>query len=297
MNRKRGRPADDRHLRMHLILQALATCGARGVSAARLHQLCVDNSKAKNNYVKRDIRDLRKAGYDIQSIQRPDGQHVYVLKIVDVRLRKYFSPAERSQLLRAAQQAHLGQLYEDLGHADGDGTAASIDSIYGDVQHAIANRCRLEFTYTQKARTVDPYTLTRKNKGWLLQALEISSGEVKNFYLNKMQNVQLQEPDSAGPVPDDIGAPNLDPMKWRIHDPITVTITTTADELASVVTQVGGRSTGEIGGEVTIEVEVTNIDAFLSRLFDLDSRARLLGPPEIRDAARERLMAVLEATR
>lgn len=106
MARKRGRPADDQHRRMRVILGALAARGQLGVSRERLERAIGDVPDPRQ-YVKRDIRKLREAGWDIHSVTRDDGSY-YVLTVTDVRLRRGFSEEERTQLLRAARKAGLG---------------------------------------------------------------------------------------------------------------------------------------------------------------------------------------------
>ena len=292
MARKRGRPADKQHQRMRLILGALATRGQIGVTRKRLEREIGDVPHARQ-IVMRDIRNLRKAGWKIDSVKRDDG-HYYVLSVVDVRLRRAFSEDERAELLRAAQEAELGQLYEDLGRTK-DGTPAEVDPRIGDVQSAITRRCLLRFVYKHKARVVDPYTLSRKNKGWLLNGLEVGSGTEKNFYVHDMADLDVDLPGTAGVVPDDLSSVELNAVSWQVHEPIEAAIETHTQWADQVARELGGSATLSAGPDedtVRLSFQVTHTAAFLARLFNLETRVRLVGGDEMRDAARARLLDV-----
>ena len=290
MARKRGRPADAQHRRMRVILGALATRGQLGVTRERLEREIGDVPDPRQ-YVKRDIRKLRDAGWDIRSVKRDDGDY-YVLRVVDVRLRRAFSELEQAELLRAAQEAGLGQLYEDLGRTK-DGIPAEVDSRIGDVQSAITRRCLLRFVYKHKARVVDPYTLSRKNKGWLLTGLEQASGIEKNFYVDGMTDLGVDLPSTAGVVPEDLSSVELNAVKWQVHEPIEAVVETHPQWAEEVALQLGGSTANDPGPDedtVRLSFQVTHTAAFLARLFNLETRVRLVGGDEMRDAARSRLL-------
>lgn len=292
MARKRGRPADAQHRRMRVILGALATRGQLGVTRERLEREIGDVPDPRQ-YVKRDIRKLRDAGWDIRSVKRDDGDY-YVLRVVDVRLRRAFPKDERAELLRAAQDAGLGQLYEDLGRTK-DGTPAEVDPRIGDVQSAITLRCLLRFVYKHKARVVDPYILSRKNKGWLLTGLEVGSGVEKNFYVHDMGDLDVDLPGTAGVAPDDLSSVELNAVKWQVHEPIEAVVETHRQWADEVARQLGESTTISPGPDedtVRLTLQVTHTAAFLARLFNLETRVRLVGGDAMRDAARARLLDV-----
>ena len=113
MARKRGRPADDQHLRMRRLLGALANQERVGLPRTRLQRAMGLDGPNSERVFRRDLANLRKAGWDIRSAA-VGGQHLYVLHVIDPRIRRAFTDQERAELLRAARRAGLGQLYEDL---------------------------------------------------------------------------------------------------------------------------------------------------------------------------------------
>ena len=305
MARKRGRPADDQHLRMRRLLGALANQERVGLPRTRLQRaMGLDGPNAERVF-RRDLANLRKAGWDIRSAT-VGGQHLYVLHVIDPRIRRAFTDQERAELLRAARRAGLGQLYEDLDPEAADGTRAAEDDQLGQAQEAIATRCLVRFTYKGKPRVVHPYELARGDRGWLLrgreEGAEPSTGDVvKVFYVNQATDLGLDHPGTAEPPPDRLPPLNLDPMRWEVHPPIEVILETTDEALDDVIALLGGRGYEVVLdrdlGAVRIEVTVTFMDGFLSRLFELGTRVRLIGPPEVRDAARQRLTDVIGGPR
>jgi predicted DNA-binding transcriptional regulator YafY len=279
---------------MRLILGALARRGNLGITRRRLEQAAGITGKDPSRALKRDLANLRRAGWDIRTVER-GGQWVYVLHVVDPRVRRNFSDAERAQLLRAAQTAGLGQLYEDLDPRGADGTAGPVDEVLGLAQEAVASRCLVRFEYKHKSRTAHPYTLNRRDKGWLLRARETSGDVVKNFYVDQVQNLELDAPGTAEAVPDDLPQMVLDPMRWQVHPVVPVVVETAGADVAEVVQQLGsnGHRVLQEDGRTLVEVDVTNTEGFLPRLFEMGTRVRLVGPDEVRRAAAEQLRAVI----
>ena len=93
----------------------------------------------------------------------------------------------------------------------------------------------------------------------------------------------------------------MDPMRWQQHPPIQVVLETSSESVDDVIAQLGANGYSQVSdtdpGVLRIEVAVTFMDGFLSKLFELGTRARLIGPPEARDAARQRLSDVIGGPR
>lgn len=303
--RQRGRPADGQHRRMRALLSTLADRGADG---ATKQQLMVamgftpgDASDERKFF--RDLRNLQVAGWLIDS-HPPRGaadQHRFVLTLVDHRLRATFTAAERAQLLRAARAAGLGQLYRDLDPRVPDATPAPGDFHLELAQWATAWRAPLTFSYSGKPRVVDPYDVARKADGWLLRGREVDTDTVKNFYLNRVSDVDVGKPGTAESVPTDLPPINNDPMLFEIHAPVEVEVESPSEAWGDVVAALGARGhrPGSAAGDgmVRTVVEVSFMDAFVDRVLELGTRVRVLGPDEARDALRYRLLAVLASAR
>lgn len=300
MARRRGRPADAQHLRMRRLLGGLANQGSQGATRERLQRaMGLQATPTGKSTFFRDLGNLRDAGWDIKAVKR-GLQDVFVLHVIDPRVRREFSEPERVELLRAARRAGLGQLYEDLDPRTADGTAAPEDVSLGLAQDAISARCRVRFGYRGKPRVVHPYELTRRGSGWILRGRDEGDerdGVVKSFYLNRAEDLDLDSPGTAEPIPEDLPPLNLDPMLVDEHAPIDVLVETSAESLDDVVSLVGARGYEVLSDSdpeaVLVSVVVTFMDGFLTRLFDLGTRARLIGPPEARAAARQRLAGVI----
>jgi predicted DNA-binding transcriptional regulator YafY len=296
MARRPGRPDDAQHERLGRLLSALAHRGSLGLPRKRLETAVGLAGASARRTLMRDIAKLRESGWDIRSVPR-SGEHVYVLHIIDRRIRKNFTAPERAELLRAAQHAGLGQLYDDLDPRVSAKTPAAGDHTLAVVQHAIQMRCRLTFTYHGKVRDLHPYDVTRTPKGWMLRGQEEGDTTIKKFYLQRMIEPEPRRPRTAHDIPADLDPLSLDPMRWLEHDPITVQLACGPEEIDDVRFQIGRtdcRVTTTDEGAI-IEVDVTNTDAFLSRLFEMGHRARLVGPAQMQEAARTRLAGIVEA--
>jgi predicted DNA-binding transcriptional regulator YafY len=248
----------------------------------------------------RDLRNLKKAGWMIESTTI-GLQERYVLTVVDPRLRASFTGAERAQLLRAAQAAGLGQLYQDLDPSLEDGTPTTGFHALDLAQRAIASRCLALFGYRGRDRVVHPYDLTHKPGGWILRGREEGSEVVKSFYLERAEEFDIDRPGTAGAIPADLPPLNLDPMRRLEHDPVHVEVECPDEAVPDAVAALGANGhverPGTGPGHTSVTVVVTNTEAFLDRLFELGTRARLVGPQSTRDAARARLSALMAGVR
>lgn len=104
-----------------------------------------------------------------------------------------------------------------------------------------------------------------------------------------MSDVVVDLPGTAGALPDDPSSVDLNAVKWRVHDSITAIVETDARWADDVARQLGADTPliPEVDGPpVRLVIEVTHTAAFLSRLFSLEPRVRLIGGDEIRAAAR-----------
>jgi predicted DNA-binding transcriptional regulator YafY len=251
-----------------------------------------DNTSDETKF-RRDIKALRAAGWHIDAWRVGHNDYRYRLRVVDNRIRATFSDSQRAQLLRAAQRAGLGQLYEDLNPDLPDGTASYTGPEgLGTAEHAVRMRCLLTFTYRAKQRRVHPYDVYFSGDDWYLRGREEGTDQdYKTFRLSRAEEMQAESPGSAEPVVE-LPAPNRDPMRVPVVDPFPVRISTTEQDLPDVVNALGVNGHQVLGPDddgdrVVVEVSVTNPDALLNRVFELDSRVQLLGPDSVRSRARQ----------
>lgn len=254
------------------------------------------NNQSDVDKFRKDMRALRAAGWDIETVRFGHNDFRYRLHVVDPRLRATFSETHRAQLLRAAQRAGIGQLYEDLNPDLSDGSP-SYDGPegLGTAEHAVRLRCLLTFTYRTKQRRVHPYDVHFSGDDWYLRGREEGTDQdYKTFRLSRAEGLAAEPPGTAEPLIE-LPSPNRDPMLLRLAEPFPVRISTTEQDLPDVVDALGVNGFEVLGPEaggdgVEVEVTVTNSDALLNRLFELDSRVHLIGPDSVRSQARQFLV-------
>lgn len=246
---------------------------------------------------RRDLRALRAAGWQIDTVHRGANEYALVLHVIDPRIRTSFTEEQRAQLLRAAERAGLAQLYDDLdanapSDLPGDPGLASL----GIAQHAVRHRCVLTFTYGGRSRRVHLDDVFLSGDAWFVRGREEGTEqEHKTFRLNRAEALEAEAPGSAEPARE-LPSPNRDPMQLAIADPISMVVATTEEDLPDVRTALGVNGFTVLtertqDDDVLVEVIVTNPAAALGRLFELDTRARLVGPEPLREQARDLLRA------
>lgn len=301
MPRRVGRPADDMHRRMARLLHALTTHPVVGVDRDEL-MLAMGLASANPSDVRklrRDLAALKAAGWQIDSVDRGGNDFHYQLRVVDARIRQTFNDAERAQLLRAAERAHLGQLYDDLDPERSDGTAASGPDGLGAAQHAIRYRCLVRFTYRGRPRVVDPFDVFWAGEAWYVRGREENTDQpFKTYRLDRATDWLTDPPGTAGPVPE-LPPPSRDPMRNKEGEPFDAIVAVSAEDLPEAIQLLGANGWNRLGpddgGCELLEVRVTHPMAFLGRLFEMDTRARLVSPEHIRRQAHDVLCAAIEA--
>lgn len=133
--------------------------------------------------------------------------------MIDNRIRQTFREEQRTQLLRAAERARLGQLYDDLDPDRSDRTPHYGPAGLGAAQHAIRYRCVLRFVYYGRERRLHPDDVFYSGGGWYVRGKEEGAPEeVKMFRLDRASEVEPDLPGTAGPRRD-LPPPNRDPMR------------------------------------------------------------------------------------
>jgi predicted DNA-binding transcriptional regulator YafY len=258
-----------------------------------------DTQEDRRDQLRRDVRHLESLGWLIENVAPLGAPARYRLTAVDNRLRLELTPEQRYELVRAAQSAGLVDLVPGLGGARSDdedaGFATQVTrepSTLARVQRAVAGRCLLRFTYRDRPRTVVPAALHVRRGGWYLTAHEVGTSEVKTFVVARMSDVVPDAPGTAPPVAG-VLRPALDPVTWQVDPAVEVLVATTSEHRAHVEGMLGAaRHTQPDGDEVLLTIPVTHRAAFRRRLYELGTRVRLLGPPDVRDEVRADLQAV-----
>jgi predicted DNA-binding transcriptional regulator YafY len=270
-----GRP----YQRLLDVALLLRNAGVVGVSTPTLLEaIGYRDTDAGKRALMRDLDDLRAVGLEIVNAQGKGDEARYVLRPGDVRLRLEFSPAQRTAL-----QAALATVARDQRVAV-EATPLPVD--LDRVAEAVRARCAMRFEYNGTARIVDPLSYSWRNGDVFLVARERGSEIVKSFSIRRMLDLEIDRPGTATSN-DDVERPSLDPITWLVDPPVQATLQCpgfTEDVVAL------------LGGDVTADVvttTVTNRLIFFARLMELGSRARLVGPEELREQLRQRLREVL----
>lgn len=234
MNRPRGRPADEKHRRMARMLRSLITHPRIGSTRDELIAAAgSDPSDASDvRKFRRDIKELRAAGWHIDSPSFGPFGGMYRLHVVDNRIRATFSDRQRAQLLRAAERAGLGQLYEDLSPGTPDGRSAEAGPAnLGTAEHAIRRRCVVTFEYSGRERRVHPYDVFLSSDDWFLRGREEGTDQpFKTFRLSRAEGLLAEPPGTADDL-QELPAPNRDPMLLAVCEPFPVVVATTEADL------------------------------------------------------------------
>jgi predicted DNA-binding transcriptional regulator YafY len=255
---------------------ALTEAGKVGMtSSVLLERVGYPHGESGKRTMMRDLDDLRVVGLSIDNVANPGEDARYVLKAGDVRWRVEFT-AEQYAALQAALAAA-----DEGGQVTLARKPLPVD--LDRVREAVRTHCVMRFRYNGKPREVDPQSWHWSAHELVVTCWERSSGKYKSFTVARIEDLQIGAPGSAQ-NPATVERPQLDPITWKIDPPVTAELECPGFQ-RDVIDFVGGYADGD-----RVRVTVTNQLLFLARVIELGSRARLLGPPELRKQLRDRLL-------
>ncbi|HET9649979.1 MAG TPA: WYL domain-containing protein [Microlunatus sp.] len=271
--------------RLLRILLSLSEADDQGLPARRLCRVAgypVDRD-AGVAALRRDLRRLRQGGWDIENRGGDGFDGHYLLHAQDNRM---------ALLLTAGERAALQQALHTATGAD----APAQPEFLGELERAVERHCLTRFRYRNVPRTVHPHTLHNGPSGWMLRGLEVESGTVKEFVVNRMADqIEIDQPGTAE-LPAVIPRLSFDPMTWQVDPPLEARLlTSTAFEPDVLRLMTGGKVVERHGENIVVTVTVTHRAAFRSRVCELGLRVRVIGPPDSRDRVIRALRAVAEA--
>lgn len=256
---------------------ALTTAGRVGVTTpVLLERIGYGNDDSGKRALMRDLDDLRGIGLQIDNAADPGEDARYVLKPGDLRLRLEFTAEQRTALMAALATGRQTVAVDE--------TPLPVD--LERVQEAVRRRCLMSFRYNGTRRHVDPYSYRWFRRDVLVLGRDRGDQIVKSFNVRRMLDLDIASPGTAQ-VAAEAQAPSLDPITWEV-DPAIEAELECPGYTAEVIGLLGGAADGD-----RVTVTVTNRLVFFARLFELGSRARLVGPPALRADLRERLEAAL----
>lgn len=308
--------------RLVRIAAVLDAAGPRGVPRDRLLELAEFSGRDPASQLSRELRYLTNQGWQIDNIAPPGEDAVYAMTTVDNRLRVRLTPAQQTQLRRAALLADRDDLVTRLGLPDdarpGDVTAtpasagAAASTSLSTVMRAVRDRSVLRFGYKGTPRVVHPETLRSQNGVWYLRGLEeaaagapadTGSAVVKTYVVSRMGTPQAGPAGSAERV-EAVSHTGLHPMTWEVDPPLDVVLRAPVHYEPDVRRWLGapiahGEPQIDARGEQVVDLtyRVTHREALLARLNDLGRRVQVVGPPEFRAELIDRLAAAAGVAR
>jgi predicted DNA-binding transcriptional regulator YafY len=256
--------------RLFRIVIFLNDRAAEGADVSRLARAAgYDDDTSGISALRRDIRNLRGAGWGIENTASEGADAHYVLHAQDNRLAVVLTPAERALLTQTLHDWQVPQQPKCLG----------------ELERAAERHCLTHFSYKGKRREVHPYTVHSGPSGWVLRGRETGSETVKSFVVSRIaDDVVIDRPGSAEAVRT-VPHREFDPMRWEVDPAVDVTLLTRAEHVDEVGRSLAGAQVVDDTDpeNVRMSVRVTHRAAFRSRLYTLGVRVRVLGPEEIVD--------------
>ncbi|WP_418062475.1 WYL domain-containing protein [Pimelobacter simplex] len=288
--------------RLVRIAAVLRAAGAAGVPRDRLLEVAGFDGADAPTQLSRELRNLNRLGWLIDNVADAGDDARYRMTTVDNRLRVRLTPEQQTALRRAVLLADRDDLVERLGlpaearpaevAAPGPSVEGTTSGALSEVVRAVRDRCVLRFGYKGVARVVHPESLQTRNGGWYLRGVEDAAvaegGPVKTFVVDRMAEPEAGPAGSASLV-EPVRHAGLHPMTWQLDPPVDVVLRTPARFEPDVrrwlgepraVTAAGPDPGGE---DVLLTYRVTNREALRARLYELGTRVRVVGPPEVRD--------------
>lgn len=306
MGKSSGRDQREPMERLVRLAAVLQKAGARGVLAERLAEVAGFTGNDRVDQVARDLRFLKRQGWQIDQVADEGEPARYVMTTVDNRLRVTLTPDQQRALQRAVLLADRSDLVARLGLPQSERPPdlqaglplTGHDATLSTVLRAVQRNSRLRFRYKGRQRCVHPQSLRTQNGSWYLRAVEDDqqgeqvAEQVKVFVVSRMDDVTADPPGTARRLPR-VEHTGLHPMTWQVDPPVEVTLRTSPDFRPDVERWLGrpARVT-PAGDEVEMTYDVTHRAALRTRLYELGPRVRLVGPPEIRDEVIAELEAI-----
>jgi predicted DNA-binding transcriptional regulator YafY len=292
-----------------MITSVLTEAGEPGKPALALAKDIgyVGTTDSRRDQLSRDIRALRTAGIEISNVSDLGEEGRWVLRPQDSRVRLAFADAQRAELARAALLAG-GTSRERLLAQMGSGSALQekpplavqdpnspheLDPLL----HAVTAHCVVAFTYSGKARRVDPHRIEYGTSGWWLRGREHAADREKTYTVSRMSEVTVSDPGSAKSRAR-AEQPSADPLTWLVDEPVEAAVSCESQYETDVRSFLNARDSvatqAELPNQIVLTVAVTNRQLFLARVIELGARVRMDGPTELRNELRDRLKAVIQ---
>lgn len=277
------------------LLAVLHEAGADGVDAERLVAVGEYGDQDPHSQLARDLRQLRQQGWRIDNVAGSGVGARYRLASGDNRLRLRLTPAQQAALHRAALLADRGELVQRLGLED-DARPTAVATIQPGpevpgqdgqltlIVDAVSRARLLRFRYKGSDRVVHPGSVRHQNHQWYLTGIEDGDqrGTLKHFVVGRISELTADPPDTAHSI--QIEDLELQPLRWRMDEPMTVVLSTTREFVPDVQRWLQEpEESREEGPRVLLTYMVTNRSALRSRIYLLGRRVEVVSPDSLRE--------------
>ena len=256
--------------------------------------------EARRQAFERDKRTLRQGGIVVSTtpVDGPD-QVGYSIRAEDFYLPELdLEPEEQTALNLAVAAVHLGDpsgrdaLWRlGLPAPTGARPVAEVPALPAlpVLWDALRRRAEVRFGYRGEQRRVAPASLRFFGGWWYLVGLDLEKQAARTFRVDRMEAVPEPGAPGTGELPVDFEPTTaLSDEPWRIGegDPVAVDVLAGAEVAPLVEQHVRSASVVERrpDGSVVLRLEVTNVDALRTWLFELGEHVVVLGPDEVRGA-------------
>jgi len=264
--------------------------GADALVAAAGYGGAVDGQREQ---LARDIRHLVRNGWRIENIATPGSTATYRLQPGDPRIRLAFDPEAQAAFERAAQLAGISLTRaRESAHADDRVVKRSsqLNAAYvlELILHAQEHRCVVHFAYRDSPRVVRPDAVWVDNDRWYVRGRQ-SDGESRNFRLDRMTEVTLDAPGSAGPIAQT--ETGINPLHFADGEQVVAQVSVHPEYRRRTEHALGQavEVNRQGGQEIILDIPVVSHQTFLRRLCELGTRVQLVGPESLREELRDML--------
>jgi proteasome accessory factor B len=165
---------------------------------------------------------------------------------------------------------------------------------------AVRQGAVVEFTYRGTRRHVDVAGLRFRRGHWYLIGFDRDRGEARTFRVDRIEGRPELGAASTARVPADLdvdAAFSRDPWQYGTGEEEEVEVLVDGVESGRVVAELGEEAVvrRDDDGGVVVRLAVSDRYAFLLWVLDLLDHAEVLGPPAVREAVTERLLATVGA--
>jgi proteasome accessory factor B len=264
--------------------------------------------EARRQAFERDKRTLRQGGIVVSTAPVGGSDQVgYFIRAEDFYLPELdLEPEEQTALNLAVAAVHLGDpsgrdaLWRlGLPAPTGARPVAEVPALPAlpVLWDALRKRAEVRFGYRGEPRRVAPASLRFFGGWWYLVGLDLDKQAARTFRVDRMDRLPEPGDPGSGALPPDFEPTTaLSEDPWRIGDgdPVAVDILVGSEVARLVEQQVRSATVVERrpDGSAVLRLEVTNVDALRTWLFELGEHVVVLGP----DAVRRSIVEWLEST-